>query len=163
MKLFVSPSAITVCLESHLLYCGYSFAFLHLVLMVLQYAVIQCDHFYHNFLIFSILIIIFIIYWCSWKFSELISIFMPTTQEVERPVWSEMGESQVTLLYFWTILWQLVFLYLLIYYSCNYFKYQRRSQAQSYLFRNQISVVIFAIMLQKTYQKQQTFGDLFDL
>lgn len=25
---------------------------------------------------------------------------MPTTQEVERPVWSEMGESQVTLAVF---------------------------------------------------------------
>lgn len=38
--------------------------------------VFQCDHLYHNFLIFSIFMIIFIIYWYSWKFSELISVLL---------------------------------------------------------------------------------------
>lgn len=98
--------------------------------------------------------IIVIIYWYSWKFSELISVllFANHTRSWKTSLeWNGRAISNTTV--FLEDPLAVSFLYLWIYFSYNYFKYQR-SQAESCLFRNQISFVIFAIMLQKTCQKQ---------
>lgn len=50
------------------------------------------------------------------------------------------------------------FLYLVIFFSYNYFKYQRKSEAKLYFFRNQVSIVTVVIIVQETYQKQQALG-----
>lgn len=84
---------------------------------------------------------------------------MRTTQEVKRPVLSEMGKPWLTPLHSWKILWLLVFfLYFVIYFFYNYFKYQRNSEVELYRFRNQISFVTVAIILQETYQKDRPLG-----
>lgn len=50
------------------------------------------------------------------------------------------------------------FLYFVIYFFYNYFKYQRNSEVELYRFRNQISFVTVAIILQETYQKDRPLG-----
>lgn len=141
----------------HLFLC-----FLLLALLLLQHCkLFQYDHFDHSFLIFSIFIIVSIVY-CqyNWKFSELISILLHASHTRSwKASWNWNGEATTyTAAFLEDPL--AVFLCLLIYFSYNYFKYQRKSEAELYLFRNQVSSVTLTLCYRKPFRNTRPLGSL---
>lgn len=108
--------------------------FLHLALLLLQHCkLFQYDHFDHSFLIIYIFTIIFIVY-CqyNWTFSELSSILLHTNHTRSwNAIWKWNWEATIYTTAFLEDPLAVRFLCLLIYFSYNYFKYQRKSEAES--------------------------------